>query len=398
MKSFLSCGLFVLLVACGGRPSSHPPDITSPDTAEPGPGPSAPSPTPGVQANADSGDGTEPASGETIYPHILPASDGGTLRVTHAFTFEDRPLRITVDIRRAIIAGAALSPRHSLTRGNRDADWRARYNLAFIDDPLQEDFYDAVLGELRRLKAKHNLDSDRYAELIVSMVQHIEYDTREDGDARFPVETFAAKRGDCDDKSRLLAGLLAREGYGVATLHFSQENHMAAGIRSDALEYRKTGYAYIETTSPSMIGFPFEEGADVRLTTVPDAFPIGNGTIRYTAAHEVKFLADTFTRLDERIRTDSVALDAQNRRCEEAARRVSEAQAAVRAAKNAPADELNRHIGAYNRAVDDYNTEVEKQKEMAQQMNRFIEVRNYIAAHPADRYNTFRRVKQKLED
>ncbi len=398
MKPFLSFSLFVLLVACGGRPSSRPPDTVSSDPAKTGSGPSAPSPSPGDPADTDGGDGIEPASGETIYPHILPASGQGALRVTHTFTFEDRSLRITVDIPRGLIAGAALSPRHSLTRGNRDADWRARYNLAFINDPMQEDFYDAVLGELRRLKVTHRLDSDRYAELIVSMVQHIEYDTQAEGDARFPVETFATKRGDCDDKSRLLAGLLAREGYGVATLHFSQENHMAVGIRANDMEYRKTGYAYIETTSPSMIGFPFEDGADVHLTTVPDAFPIGNGTIRYTAAHEVKYLADTFARLEERIRTDSAALDARNRRCEEAARRVSEGQAAVRAAKNAPADELNRHIGAYNRAVDEYNDEVVKQKQMAQELNRLIEVRNDIAAHPADRYNTFRRVKQKLED
>ena len=100
--------------------------------------------------------------------------------------------------------------------------------------------------------------------------------------AKYPVETWADRSGDCDDKALLLAGLLAREGYRVALLVFLPESHMALGIGCPAgYEYGGSGYAYLEVTNASYVGV-VPDG--VRLASPPLVVPIGNGTTVYGAA------------------------------------------------------------------------------------------------------------------
>ena len=74
--------------------------------------------------------------------------------------------------------------------------------------------------------------------------------------AKFPIETYVDKSGDCADKSLLLAGILSREGYNVALLSFPKESHMAVGVVCPGADYKNTGYAFVETTQLSFVGVP----------------------------------------------------------------------------------------------------------------------------------------------
>jgi hypothetical protein len=85
-----------------------------------------------------------------------------------------------------------------------------------------EPFYREILPELQKLRYKggKTLSDDEYLEMIVSFVQQIPYDNDSAG-IRYPVEVIHDQKGDCDEKSILLTGLLSREGYdvGKAEIH-----------------------------------------------------------------------------------------------------------------------------------------------------------------------------------
>ena len=70
------------------------------------------------------------------------------------------------------------------------------------------------------IRTRHNLDSDEYLELMAVFVQSIPYKSQNLSSPKYPIETYGDREGDCDDKSMLLAGLLAHEGYRVSSLLF----------------------------------------------------------------------------------------------------------------------------------------------------------------------------------
>lgn len=155
---------------------------------------------------------------------------------------------------------------------------------AFITNPLQKEFYPYILSSFQVIRDEEHLTSDEYADLLIAYVQSLPYDwkkVREDNiTPRFPIETCIDRTGICTDKSLLLAGLLAWEGYNVVLLEFTQEHHMAVAI-SVPQEYSNwdSGYAFIETTSLIPIGDltgTTPEGQ--RLCTPPNiiAFPCGS--------------------------------------------------------------------------------------------------------------------------
>lgn len=126
-------------------------------------------------------------------------------------------------------------------------------------------------------------EPDDRARIAVSLVQRIEYDTaRADSSyfgIRYPYETLCLGRGVCSDKSVLLAALLRELGFGVALFEFGPENHMAVGILCpDGYGYRGEGYAFIESTSPTIITDAGGEyrGAG-RLVSTPRVIPIAEG-------------------------------------------------------------------------------------------------------------------------
>jgi hypothetical protein len=156
-------------------------------------------------------------------------------------------------------------------------------NLVF--DPAEEPFFEALLVALRGLRDRLGLDDSGYAELLTAFVQSLDYEAG-DGQPKHPIAAFADGVGDCDERSALLAGLLAREGYDVCLLLFLEEEHMAVGLRADGIDYRGTGYAYIEATSPSYIGrSPFGWHGPA-----PEVLALGDGELVYTASPAQTYL------------------------------------------------------------------------------------------------------------
>ncbi|MBN2717597.1 MAG: hypothetical protein JXX14_17225 [Deltaproteobacteria bacterium] len=325
------------------------------------------------------------------YPKIeIDAENGRKKRIRHSFPFEGETVRVELEVSRAVLEGARNAYKYAVSiAGQEDPDWRDRYNRAFIDDPAQAPFLDELHSELLDIARQKKLDGDRTVELMTAFVQYIEYDTTRAAKPKFPIETFADKKGDCDDKSRLLVALLARSDYRVATLHFDEENHMAVGIKSDGDDYRNTGYTYIETTSPSLIGFPFSEKADVQLHTVPTVHRVGTGKRKYTATKDIKFLVDTLTSLEKKITKGQKTLDELNQACADAEKKV----AALQRQLNNSASSVN----AYNSAVDKFNSLIKKQRSLAGNTNELIDLRNFIVQNSTSRYSTVKHVRKVLK-
>jgi len=132
------------------------------------------------------------------------------------------------------------------------------YYHAFIDDAHQDTFYTTLLGDLSGIRSKYSRTDDEYLELTTNFVQSLPCDSESglhpDNPPRFPVQTFVDGTGNCDDKSLLLAGLLSREGYDIVLFLFIPEHHMAIGVRNSSFAFRDTGYMFIETTGPILIG------------------------------------------------------------------------------------------------------------------------------------------------
>jgi hypothetical protein len=92
--------------------------------------------------------------------------------------------------------------------------------------------------------------------IATSLVQQIPYGKIKIYQTRryYPYEVLYNQCGVCEDKSILLAFLLKELGYGVVLLQFETERHMSVGIKvPEEFSYKKTGYAFVETTTPNII-------------------------------------------------------------------------------------------------------------------------------------------------
>ena len=149
------------------------------------------------------------------------------------------------------------------------------YWLQFVDESVQDRYLKQLAANIRAAEP----DRDNQARAAISMVQQIPYaDYSFDTAAKYPYHVLYHHDGDCDEKSLLLAYLLRELGYGVALFEFEQESHMAVGIK--ALErycYKKTGYAFIETTTPVIPTDAEGEYGGTKLTSNPKVFVVADG-------------------------------------------------------------------------------------------------------------------------
>jgi hypothetical protein len=119
---------------------------------------------------------------------------------------------------------------------------------------------DSEKGELRNLVSaiqQITPNEDDQARIAISLVQNIPYDwnslSTTSFDWKYPYEVLYSNIGVCSEKSRLLVCLLRELGYGCAIFDFSTANHQAVGIACPAQYDYSSGYAFIETTNPSII-------------------------------------------------------------------------------------------------------------------------------------------------
>jgi hypothetical protein len=132
------------------------------------------------------------------------------------------------------------------------------YYRDLINDPANDQPYDAILSRMREIRDQDQLDDNEYAELIARFVQRAipDRDWQDDGRVveRYPIETIGDHGGNRVDKSLLLAGLLAREGYGVALIYFPDVNGMIVGIRGDGKAAEYDGYLGIDPSTETFFG------------------------------------------------------------------------------------------------------------------------------------------------
>ncbi len=336
-----------------------------------------------------------------VPPVIVPVEGAAIDHDTaYSFPFEQQTVSVRAAVDPAVYAGAKQADKAMYLYENFTKDeWLPLYYRAFINDTHQEPFYTDLLAELRTVRDHEGLDSDRYLELLAAFVQAIPYRTDDRlVEPKFPIETFADGYGDCDDKSLLLAGLLAREGYAAALLYFEEEQHMAVGVKAPGCGFSGTEYAYLEVTNASYVGIPPQELADgTVIASEPLVIPVGDGTLAYGSCEEARAIGDAllvsharFASLEDEVEDRASALQETEGKLASLRAEMDRLYTAGNIGK------YNARISAYNGLVDDYNTIIAEYNRRVEDLQTHAEIHNYIVTHAYDRPGTYRFVQEHL--
>lgn len=131
------------------------------------------------------------------------------------------------------------------------------YMITTEDEALIE-----VANEFTNVSANKGYDANTEANFVLTFIQSLDYTSDKDTTGydeypRFPLETLAARGGDCEDMSVLYATLMILMGYDAVLFlkpgDVENPGHMAVGIAGDGLRgsyIAKDGikYYYAETT------------------------------------------------------------------------------------------------------------------------------------------------------
>ncbi len=332
---------------------------------------------------------------DMVLPSISSAqAEPQVLVVNQTFLFEGSNITISVPLDMGVYSGARDADKQIYLYSDlTDRDWLPHYYRAFIDDPHQEPFFSDLIAELRRVRSDLQLDDDRYLELCCVFVQSLPYD--DDTvliEPKFPIETYGDGTGDCDDKSLLLAGILSREGYSVALLLYSEEAHMAVGVKGDGCPDIGDGYIFIETTRPNFVGIvPEMLAGDIVLESDPIIIPIGDGTIRYGRCDQTIVLSDLLTycrdeidRLNAEMEHESALLSEMN---DEIGALRMELDSLIRQGRY---QEYNRQVPVFNSLIDRYNKRIEEYNRLVRSAERYVAIHTTINNRMYDRYGLYR--------
>jgi hypothetical protein len=282
---FLS-GCVQIIINTPPMPGTATPVIT------PAPAVTIPEATP-VPAVTDPANST--GSGESGSGFIVPVGDL-TRKGYRTFTFSYAPegipreYTIRVPVNMSVLYGARAS-QVTLPETSEDPVAIKQYVATFERDPSQDELYESVLDQLRSARY-HNgeyLDDDQYLEMIVAFVQQIPYMENTGDKRKYPIEVIYDKAGDSDEKSLLLANLLARENYDVALLFFEDERIEEVGIRIhqdvpdsniQVFSNSRKDYAYVEAAT-SGLNFIGNTPSSLKTANNPWVSSVGNGTKGY---------------------------------------------------------------------------------------------------------------------
>jgi hypothetical protein len=365
-------GFFVLLLllvaACGcvGPGTSVSEDLQAPAEEEeqtPLPTEAPPTPTPEEEGYA--------------LPAIVPVAAPVHETTTRAFPtkFEKKTYTLEVKVNGSIYEGARDVDRRWPTSASwGDPASMTAYYRRYIEDPAMEVFFDDLARPFRYIKAADGLNDEEYLELLITFVQQIPYDPHAPSDPRYPVEVIGYMKGDCDEKSLLLLGMLAHEGYDTALLLFPGEHHAAAGIGisvngnpSFRVFTSPDGgkYFYIESTGPTYIGRYTEPFGSAKAFVVP--------------------LTGVYQEIDGRI-------PFMNNQMEEWRGEIEDLKESLTHGTYETREEWDRDYQEYTDLIRKHNDYVQK-------FNRYIEVRAYIADHPYDIAGVYRYIQNSnVED
>lgn len=228
-----------------------------------------------------------------MYPHLSIEGTGTVTKATHTFDFEGYRYTVTVPVDRAVYEAAKqVKPLISEESGETEAARESAYFRYMVQDPVQAPIISATAKQLRAIAKRRGYDRSRYAELVAKYVQSMPYDFSKlvnvDRQTEFPVVTLVDGKGVCGDKSLLLAGLLAHEGFDTALLLFEPEEHMAVGIKGPGKQYRDCGYLFVESTSQAYLSeVPTTFVSGVALRSDPIVIPVGVGKFQYEKGRDV---------------------------------------------------------------------------------------------------------------
>ncbi len=249
---------------------------------------------------------TSSAVGMTVIQNTGPAilvdsSDTSTTVVEIEFPFRDEIVSDEITLHLSPYNGAKAQSAKSIPLFGYSPQ---QYYAAIANDPAQDEMYAELLAFFERYSKEHNLTSDEYVELLTTYVQNIPYKTV-GAAVNFPIETVIENKGDCDDKSVLLSGLLAKSGYAAGVVVFSEENHMTAAIKEAETGQVISSYILIETTRYAYIG---ENAAVIRSRTrnrtrvrEDSVILVGVGTAAYTVSWQVNAILEQRDRIVETI-------------------------------------------------------------------------------------------------
>jgi hypothetical protein len=153
------------------------------------------------------------------------------------------------------------------------------YYLQYLNEPTQTKYLDELVDAIRtRTSVK-----DDQVRIAVSLVQNIPYDYSKlyyiSTTARYPYEVLYDNSGICEEKSLLLAYILRGLGYGVVLFDYPDQRHMAVGIKSSGFTYDNSDYAFIESTTPSIITDYQGNYLNIgKLTEIPVIYQISDGS------------------------------------------------------------------------------------------------------------------------
>lgn len=183
-------------------------------------------------------------------------------------------------------------------------------------------------------------------------------------------------KGDCDEKSMLLIGMLAREGYDTALIIFPEYRHATAGIRivtSGDTSFRQfksedgRKYVFIESTGLSYIGQYLEYYEDAYAVVIP----IGDGNKTFEKYNYVSYITESLTKITNRIlffQSELIMMYDE----------IKDLESDLTGGKVYDSD-LDWH-----RDYTKYINLVNRYYEYENLLNRNIEVYNYIIEHPYD--------------
>ena len=249
---------------------------------------------------------TQTSSGIVPLPTATENHETGLTSKTFSYVLRGKSGTINLNLYSGVYNEISSEPTlYQCTRYNGDSspctsNELQQYYLDYVNKPDQEKYLDNLVNSI---KAKTSNQDDQ-ARIAISLVQNIPYDYAKlnggnTGNTRYPYEVLYANKGVCEEKSLLLAYLLRGLGYGVVLFEYPSESHMAVGIKSPAAyAYDNTGYAFVESTSPTIITDNQENYVNVgKLTEAPNVYTISEG-ISFNSISEEYNDAKTFNQLE----------------------------------------------------------------------------------------------------
>ena len=164
-------------------------------------------------------------------------------------------------------------PKTVLVKEGEQLSSKKFYNL-FLHDKKDEATLKNILNQINKRSNGKEFD---VVQVIVNFVQSIPYE--EAAAQKYPTETLFLNKGDCSDKSILLAKLLDLAGFNTCLFIFNKAKHMAVGIETDdqSAAYR-SGYIYIESTGYNPIGdIPKKFAGGIKIEEEPEIVTITKG-------------------------------------------------------------------------------------------------------------------------